>query len=55
MERLRYRSTSAVDLIAELHQAELLAEARRLDAQRGMGRHRGAIRVGIRRLLRLRS
>ena len=55
MERLRYRSTSAVDLIAELHQAELLAEARRLDAQRGTRRHRGAIAVGIRRFLRLRG
>ena len=29
MERLRYRSTSLVDLMAELHQRDLLDEARR--------------------------
>ena len=32
MERLRFRSTSAVDLMAELHQRDLLDEARRLGA-----------------------
>ena len=33
MERVRFRSTSAVDLMAELHQRDLLDEARRV-AQR---------------------
>ena len=55
MERLRYRSTSTIDLMAELHQAELLAEARRHDAERGAPRHRGAIPLAIRRFLRRRG
>ena len=29
MERLRYRSTSLAHMLAEIHQAELLAEAER--------------------------
>jgi hypothetical protein len=33
MERLRFRSTSAVDLMAELHQRDLLDEARRVGQQ----------------------
>ena len=44
MERLRFRSTSAIDLMAELHQDELLAEARRLSDERRLPvRTRGGI------------
>jgi hypothetical protein len=43
MERLRFRSTSAIELMAELHQADLHAEARRLDASRRVPvRHRAS-------------
>ena len=48
MERLRYRSTSVVDLMAELRQRDLLAEARRIaDARRAPARTR-AHRFGLR-------
>jgi hypothetical protein len=48
MERLRFRSTSAIDLMAELHQTELLAEARRLSDQRRLPIRTGAGRIGLR-------
>jgi len=48
MERLRYRSTSLVDLMAELHERDLQAEARRLaNARRAPVRTR-ARRFGLR-------
>jgi hypothetical protein len=40
MERLRYRSTSLVDLQAELHQRDLLAEAERIHRSQPSGRRR---------------
>lgn len=41
MERFRFRSTSAIDLMAELRQADLHAEARRIELGRGAPvRHR---------------
>jgi hypothetical protein len=36
MERLRYRSTSLTDLLAELHQRDLLDEARRQRSARAL-------------------
>lgn len=48
MERLRFRSTSAIDLIAELHQDELLAEARRLSDERRLPVRNRAGRIGLR-------
>ncbi|MGH2418646.1 MAG: hypothetical protein ACRDFY_09965 [Candidatus Limnocylindria bacterium] len=47
MERFRYRSTSLVDLMAELHQRDLLAEASRLDEQRRAPVRRRALRFGL--------
>jgi hypothetical protein len=55
MERLRFRSTSTIDLMAELHQADLLAEARRIDVERGAPRRRRAVPLGVRLFLRRRS
>jgi hypothetical protein len=48
MERLRFRSTSAVDLMAELHQRDLLEEARQVGEQRRAPSRRRAIRFGLR-------
>jgi hypothetical protein len=48
MERLSFRSTSAIDLIAELHQHELLAEARRLSDQRRLPVRTRPRRIGLR-------
>jgi hypothetical protein len=48
MERMRFRSTSAIDLMAELHQRDLLDEARRLDAQERAPVRRRARRLGLR-------
>ena len=48
MERLRYRSTSALDLMAELHQRELLDEARRVGERRRAPRRLRAIPFGLR-------
>ncbi len=48
MERLRFRSTSAIDLMAELHQRDLLDEARRLDAQERTPVRRRARPFGLR-------
>jgi hypothetical protein len=48
MERLRFRSTSSVDLMAELHQRDLLDEARRLDEQRRAPVRRRAGPFGLR-------
>ena len=48
MERLRFRSTSAIDLMAELHQVELLAEARRLSDERRLPARSRARRMGLR-------
>jgi hypothetical protein len=48
MERLRFRSTSAVDLMAELHQRELLNEARRFDEQQRAPVRRRAGPFGLR-------
>lgn len=46
MERLRFRSTSMIDLMAELHEAELRAEVRRLELGRGAPvRHRARARA----------
>lgn len=36
MERLRYRSTSLTDLMVELHQRDLLAEARLAHLRRSL-------------------
>jgi hypothetical protein len=55
MERLRFRSTSAIDLMAELHQADLLAEASRIDVERGASRRRRSVPLAIRLFLRRRS
>ena len=42
MERLRFRSTSSIDLMAELHQRDLLDEAlRRGEERRAPARRRG--------------
>ena len=48
MERMRFRSTSAIDLMAELHQRDLLDEARRLDAQARAPLRRRARPFGLR-------
>lgn len=40
MERLRYRSTSLTHMLAEIHQAELLAEAERRRQPRPTARRR---------------
>ena len=48
MERLRYRSTSVIDLMAEIHQRELLAEARRLSVERRLPARTRAGRIGLR-------
>lgn len=48
MERMRFRSTSAVDLMAELHQRDLLDEARRVDDQRRAPVRRRAGPFGLR-------
>jgi len=40
MERLRYRSTSLAHMLAEIHQAELLAEAERRRQPRPATRRR---------------
>ena len=48
MERLRFRSTSAIDLMAELHQRDLLDEARRLDVQESAPVRRRARPFGLR-------
>ena len=40
MERLRYRSTSLAHMLAEIHQAELLAEAERRRRPRPTSRRR---------------
>jgi hypothetical protein len=46
MERLSFRSTSIVDLQAELHERDLLREARRPELRRPRPRKRG-IRHGL--------
>ena len=49
MERLRYRSTSLVDLMAEMHERDLQAEARMLaDARRAAPARTQARRFGLR-------
>ena len=48
MERLRFRSTSTIDLMAELRQRDLLDEARRLDAQERAPVRRRARPFGLR-------
>lgn len=48
MERMRYRSTSALDLMAELHQRDLLAEARRLADERRLPARSRAGRIALR-------
>ncbi len=40
MERVRYRSTSRAHMLAEIHQADLLAEAERRRQPRPTGRRR---------------
>jgi len=40
MERMTYRSTSLMQLLAEIHQQELLAEAERLGRPRPASRRR---------------
>ena len=52
MERLRFRSTSMIDLMAELHEAELRAEVRRLELARGAPVRHRARAFGLRRLAR---
>jgi hypothetical protein len=55
VERLRYRSTSALDLLAELRQRDLLEEARRIgEGQRGRARSRAG-RIGLPWFRRLKS
>lgn len=48
MERLDYRGTSQIDLLAELRQTELLGEARRVRARPAPGASRGPIANGLR-------
>ena len=48
MERLRFRSTSAVDPMAELHQRDLLDEARRVGQQQRAPVRRRAGPFGVR-------
>jgi len=48
MERLHFRSTSVIDLMAELHQRDLLDEARRLDVQQRAPVRRRAGPFGLR-------
>jgi hypothetical protein len=48
MERLRFRSTSAVDLMAELHQRDLIEEARLVGERRRAPSRRRAIPFGLR-------
>lgn len=48
MERLRFRSTSSIDLMAELHQRDLLDEARRLSEQERAPVRRRARPFGLR-------
>ena len=47
MERLRFRSTSSIDLMAELHQRDLLAEASRVGEQRRTPARRRDGRFGL--------
>jgi hypothetical protein len=52
MERLRYRSTSVAHMLAEIHQAELLAEAERRRQPRPTARRRSFLALllpGLRR------
>jgi len=51
MERLHFRSTSVVELQAELHERELVSDARRASPLRGPSRPR-AMRFGLRQLTR---
>ena len=46
MERLKLRATSTIDLQAELHERDLLREARRPEVRRPRPRSRG-IRFGL--------
>jgi hypothetical protein len=55
MERLRYRSTSTIDLMAELRQRDLLAEARRLSDERRLPVRLRAGRIRLPRLGRRRT
>jgi hypothetical protein len=48
MEHLRFRSISMIDLVAELHQRDLLDEVRRLGDERRAPVRRRAGRFGIR-------
>ncbi len=48
MERLRFRSTSLVDLMAELHERDLQAEVRLLAAARRVPIRTRARRFGLR-------
>ncbi len=48
MERLRYRSTSMIDLMAELRERDLRAEARRLREERRVPARTRAGRFGLR-------
>jgi hypothetical protein len=51
MERLNFRSTSVVDLQAELRERDLLSDSRRAGPPRGPSRPR-AMRFGLRQLTR---
>lgn len=46
MERLIFRSTSIIDLQAELHERDLLREARRPELRSPLARKRG-VRYGL--------
>ncbi len=48
MERLRFRSTSSIDLMAELHQRDLLDEARRIGQRQRAPVRRRAGPFGLR-------
>jgi hypothetical protein len=48
MERLRFRSTSSIDLMAELHQRDLLDEALRRGEERRAPVRRRARPFGLR-------
>jgi hypothetical protein len=52
MERLRYRSTSLIDLQAELHEADLLRDARSGIGGRPRPPRRRGLAFGLRRLMR---
>ncbi|HEX7172354.1 MAG TPA: hypothetical protein VF365_07100 [Candidatus Limnocylindria bacterium] len=52
MERLRYRATTLTHMLAEIHQAELLAEAERRRQPRPTARRRSFLGLPLPRVRR---